>query len=198
MDYYWDGPDYSTPTPGGHFTLPSIENVNQLSEEEQLQLALELSLVTMGEEELPMSDQMQPLPSVDEWIPASVHIPDIRCTSDIEEGMLVEVVLPRMKETRQRTKGIVIRVVSLYPWEEDGVLVELEHGVQGHVTGLIDAQFIPSQLSLGVPTPLEKPSQPSPDSKEVLICPAGCKGDLSGLNNQEMNDHITHCLQMHW
>jgi len=153
-----------------------------LEEEKQLKLALEISRL----EQNSSNGQMK----------------DIRKMSDITVGMMVEIVLLGQENTRQRTLGEVVRILSPESWQMEGVLVELTHEIIGRVTGLCDEKFVPTKYSLS--------SQIASDdeeeylwvpAKEVevesnVICPIGCGTSLCGMTDQEINNHVDGCLRV--
>ena len=161
----------------------------RLTEDEQIQMALELS-------KLEFSDEPRQI------------MKDIRLMQHFQPGMKVEIFLPGQEESRQRTTGIVIHVLSSNPM---GCLVELEYGIIGHVSGLCDqdCNYIPTTYSLSHPehnqddsdeelflweekevksnTPIQNTIQPG-------ACPVGCGKLLQNLSTQEIDAHVTLCL----
>merc|ERR1712137_780762 len=130
------------------FTLQQSMLQREMDEEEQLQLALELSRLEIQNEYSPE------------------QIKDIRKIEDIHPGMNVEAVVLGFENTRQRTLGTVVRILSEGTWDIDGVLVELEYGIIGRVTGLPERDFVSSKYTLSLN------SEQDPSDEELLWNPS--------------------------
>ena len=158
------------------------------TEEEQLRIALEISKL----------DQ------------SSSQVKDIRKSSDITEGMAVEIVLLGQEKSRQRTQGTVVRILSS-GWDVDGIVVEISHGIIGRITGLCGEKFVPTQFSLStvpgepqVPQEVESddylwsplPEEANSEGDDNSLCPIGCGTSLSDFGDDEINHHIDNCLRV--
>lgn len=145
---------------------------------------------------------------------SSGNIKDIRRINDIDIGTEVEIVLLGQEESRQRTIGTVVRVISKGEWDMDGVLVEIDYSITGRVTGICNDKFIGTKYSLSLhygnneedllwnsSTSDDQPEEQAPQNQDVIcnddpqiLCPVGCGANLAGLGDEDINSHVDLCL----
>ena len=168
-----------------------VEDSNP-SEYDQLQLALKISNLEYS------------LDTVNK----KSNIIDIRKAIDITPGLAVEIVEFGMEETMQRTRGIVVSVISKRSFDSRGISVELEYGIRGRITAISgNKPFIAADLFSTFEEDEEtegyddEEEEIVPASKipplhfELLsLCPVGCGTNLTGFTDHEINEHVDLCL----
>ena len=171
----------------------SVEDPNP-SEYEELQLALKLSNLEY---------------SLDTANRKSTII-DIRKAIDINPGLAVEIVEFGMEETMQRTRGVVVSVISKRPFDSRGIPVELEHGIRGRITAISgNKPFVSADLFSTFEEEEEEETSQGYDEEEEIapkssipplhfellsLCPVGCGTNLTGFSDHEINEHVDFCL----